>query len=131
MPHSTTPRIPLSTVSTLHAAEADVAHAGVDHLRPPRGGAIAQAIAVRAQERAALDDFAWDLELRLRRVVAAGFAARVTLAGAGEPVARPLPHVAAHVEQSVAVGREGPDVGGASITRVWAPGELAVPVVRQ
>ena len=48
------------------AAEADVAHAGVDHLRPAGRGAVAQAVAVGAQERAALDHLARHPELRLR-----------------------------------------------------------------
>src|SRR4051794_751611 len=53
------------------AAEADVAHAGVDHLGASRGGAVALAVAVGTQERAALDDLARDLELRLGGVQAA------------------------------------------------------------
>ena len=48
-----------------------MAHAGVDHLRPPGGGPVAQAVAVGAEERAALDHLARDPELRLRGVVAA------------------------------------------------------------
>ncbi len=52
-----------------YAAEADVAHAGVDRLRPARGGPVPQAVDVGAQERAALDHLAGHLELRLPRVV--------------------------------------------------------------
>ena len=52
--------------SRRRAADADVAHAGVDHLRPPRGGAVAHAVAVGAEVRAALDHLARDPELRLR-----------------------------------------------------------------
>src|SRR5215207_11251266 len=84
------------------AAEADVAHAGVDHLRPARGGAVAQAVAVGAQERAALDDLARDRELRLGGIPAGCLAAAV-------PVRRPLPDVARHVEQPEPVGLERPD----------------------
>ena len=38
-----------------HTPEADVAHPGVDHLRPASRGAVAHAIAVRAEVGAALD----------------------------------------------------------------------------
>ena len=51
-------------------AEPDVAHAGVDHLRSARRRPVAQAVAVRAQEGAALDHLARHPELRLARVVA-------------------------------------------------------------
>ena len=47
------------------APEADVAHAGVDHLGAPGRGAVAPAVAVGAQEGPALDDPARDGELRL------------------------------------------------------------------
>ena len=53
----------------LDAAEADVAHAGVDRLRPTGGRAVPQAVDVRAQERAALDHLARHLELWLSRIV--------------------------------------------------------------
>src|SRR5687768_13714739 len=53
-----------------HAPEADVAHAGVHHLGPPRRRAVAPAVAVGTEERPALDDLPRDPELRLRRVVA-------------------------------------------------------------
>src|SRR5918994_465463 len=68
-----------------HAAQADVAHARVDHLRPARGGPVAQAVLVGAQERAALDDLARDPELRPGRVEALALrsAARVPRDAAG------------------------------------------------
>ena len=44
-------------------------------LRAARGGPVAQAVVVRAEERAALDDLAWHPELRLGRVVAVRLAA--------------------------------------------------------
>src|SRR5215207_2305822 len=47
------------------AAEADVAHAGVDHLWAPGRGPVAPARAVGAQERPAFDDPARHGELRL------------------------------------------------------------------
>ena len=52
-------------VGPSHAPEADVAHAGVDHLRPAGGRPVAQAVGVGAQVRAALDHLAADPELRL------------------------------------------------------------------
>src|SRR5271166_2549206 len=52
------------------APEADVAHTGVDHLRLPRGRAIAKAVVGGAQMRSALDYAARDAKLRLARVVA-------------------------------------------------------------
>src|SRR6266581_5288660 len=101
------------------AAEADVRHAGVDHLRLARGGTVAEAVVRGAEVRAALDHLARDAELRLVRVVALGLRddARVDgraaaglddLVGAGGdvPVARPLPDVARHVVEPVAVRRE-------------------------
>ena len=91
------------------AAKADVAHAGVDHLRSPRGGSIAAAVTVGAQERSALDHLARHPELRLVRVVAARLAARIAGAGVGVPVAGPLPDVARHIEQAVAVGWKAAD----------------------
>ena len=50
---------PSGTVSS-YAPEAEVAHAGVDHLRPARRRPVAQAVAVGAQVRAALDHLAAD-----------------------------------------------------------------------
>ena len=59
----------------LHTAKADVAHTDISHLRPARRGPVAQAVGLRTQKRAALDDLARHRELRLGRVVAAGLAA--------------------------------------------------------
>ena len=124
------------------AAEADVAHAGVDHLRAPGGRPVAQAVAVGAEERPALDHLARDAELRLRRVVAlldcrragCGHAARlVGVPGWPRvPVGRPLPDVAGHVVEAEAVGREGADRRRRRRSpSSGPPGEVAVPVVRQ
>jgi uncharacterized membrane protein len=52
------------------AAEPDVGHSGVDHLRLPRGGPIAVAVVRRAQMRAAFHHLAWNAKLRLVHVVA-------------------------------------------------------------
>src|SRR5262245_42958904 len=91
----------------------------IDRLRVPGSRAIATAIAWRTQERAALDDLARDPDLRLAGVVAVllGSAARISrraasllLAGVGVdlgvPVAGPLPDIANHVMEPVAVRRE-------------------------
>src|ERR1700675_5183600 len=68
--------------------------------------------------RAALDDLAWNLDLRLAGVVAVFFAAaarifrnaarlrRVGLVLLRKPVGRPLPDIADHVVHAIAIGRE-------------------------
>src|SRR5690242_13795723 len=89
-----------------HAAKADVARARVDGLRAARRRAVAHAVAVGAQEGAALDGAAGDPELRLGWIVTlvqsdaarvawhtARLAGRLGMAG-GVPVRGPLPHVA-------------------------------------
>ena len=91
-----------------------MAHPGVDHLRPAGRRAVSLAVAVRAEERPALDHPARHPELRLARVVAAldlraarvaGDAARCRvrrrIVARGIPVARPLPDVPGHVEETV------------------------------
>src|SRR3954453_6292920 len=105
-------------IRSKHAAEADVAHAGVDGLRATGGRAVAQAVGVRTQVGAALDHLAADAELRLGAGVAplevappgilrrAARRAGVLRVPAGPPVVGPLPHVAGHVEQPEPVGRE-------------------------
>ena len=132
-----------SPTDAADAAEADVAHPGVDHLRPAGGGAVALAVAVGAQVRAALDHLAGDAELRLGRVVAAlhrrprpfgrDAARRLGVLGVSRrpPVRRPLPHVAGHVVQAVAVGGVRADRRGRAVAVVVTPREVAVPVVRQ
>ena len=49
---------PFRWAGSSYAPEADVAHAGVDHLRPARGRPVAQAVGVGAQVGAALDHLA-------------------------------------------------------------------------
>ena len=103
---------------------------------------VAKAIARGAQVRAALDHLARDAELGVVRVDArlALAAARVLRCtpcarrgsvGDGVPVRRPLPDVAGHVEQPVAVGgvtadRRGEDV---AIGRRVLPGEVPCQVL--
>ena len=55
-----------SSTPRADGAEADVAHAGVDHLWAPCSGAVSLTVAVGAEERPALDHLAGDAELRLR-----------------------------------------------------------------
>ncbi len=119
---------------------------GVDRLALPGRGTVAQAVAGSAQVRAALDHLARDR----RRQVAARLgddrvaedrcaARRYSLTGASarvprpEEVTGPLPHVASHVEQAVAVGRERAGRRGAleAIKEQVLPGELALPGVGQ
>ena len=58
-----------------------MAHAGIDHLRPARGGSVAHAVAVGTQIRAALDHFAGDPELWLPTVVAVSEVAAARVRG--------------------------------------------------
>src|SRR5262245_37265648 len=108
---------------THDAAEAEVAGRGVHVLRHARRGAVALAVVRRAQVRAAFHDFARDaLALRGAGIdaVFARAAARVGDRAAGlrdpavvlVPVDGPLPHVAGHVVEAVAVRRERADRRG-------------------
>src|SRR6056297_1207833 len=112
----------------------------VHRLALPRGGPVANAVLVGAEKRATLGDLARDLELGREGIEAllAGATARVgrDAAGLGRsrggigrmpigvPVAGPLPDIAGHVVEAVAVGREGADrrasgvaVGGGVLVR--------------
>jgi hypothetical protein len=117
---------------------------GVDRLALAGRGTVAQAVARSAQMRAALDHLARDSRRQVAarlgddRVAEDGRAARrcsLTRASAGVPrpeeVAGPLPHVAGHVEQAVAVGRECSGRRGAleAIQEQVLPRELALPGV--
>src|SRR4051812_18454374 len=82
-----------------HAAEADVAGRGVDRLALARRRPVAEAVVGRAQMRAALDHASLDAGSGGRRRRAARRAGSAEL----EAVRRPLPHVAGHVVQAVAV----------------------------
>src|SRR4029453_15243966 len=79
-----------------------VGGAGVDRLGHAGGRAVAPAVVGGAQMRAALHHLAGDG----RPVAGRGAAAVVGVAVGLVPVAGPLPDVADHVEQAVAVGRE-------------------------
>ena len=90
----------------------------IHRFRMARGRAVAAAVVRRAQMRAAFDDFAGDLDLRLAGVVAVFFAAaarifrnaarfrRVGLVLLRKPVGRPFPDIADHVVHAIAIGRK-------------------------
>ncbi len=118
---------------------------GVGRLALPRRRPVAQAIVGRAEVRAALEHPARDVRVGLSgRVallggldprVARGAARLRYLVGVArrEEVARPLPHVAGHVVQPVAVGGEGADRRRAlvAVGQEVLPGELALPRIRR
>src|SRR6185436_14883262 len=122
---------------------ADVAHPGVDLLRPAGGGPVAAAVAVGAEEAAALHHPARDGELRLRRVEArlTRAAGRVAGDAAGPlapvgrarrvPVGGPLPDVPRHIREAVAVGRKAAGGRRRAGPRLRLPREVAVPPVRE
>src|SRR4051794_36357817 len=109
------------------AAEADMAHAAVHHLRVAGCRAVAPAVGRRAEEGAALHHLPrnanrWlsGIEGCLHRGTARirrGATARLGRIGVrmarGPPVRGPLPDVPAHLEQAIAVRREAPDPAGA------------------
>src|SRR5690242_2954356 len=109
-----------------------------------RGWPITAAIVQRAQVRAALQDLAGNFDSRLAGIVTLilspaawifGNAARLLRFGlmpGGPPVGGPLPDVADHVVDAVAVRRKGRDRRGAleSILAEIPDGEIALPCVR-
>ncbi len=104
-----------------------------------RGGSACSSC--RRKVRPALDHLAGDAELGLSRVKALleRPAPRVGRHAAGlvgpsgmaidVPVGRPLPDVAGHVEETVAVRWKGPDLGGGAVAGLGSPRKVAVPVV--
>src|SRR3954451_22331905 len=96
-----------------------MAHARIDHLRPAGGGPVAQAVAVGAEKRTALDDLARNSKLGVSRVVAVCRTAWLGRAGLpAVPISCPFPDIAAHVKQPVAVGRETSDGCGRAVAGV-------------
>src|SRR5215475_12874942 len=89
---------------------------GIDRLRHARCRSIASAVVWRAQMRSALHDFARDLDVRHVGIVAlvsvAAFRVEARTARLRYllvllvPIRGPLPHVAGHVVQAVAIGRK-------------------------
>src|SRR3954447_4512850 len=138
------PGLSLLASAPADAADADMAHSGFDHLRVARGWPIASAIARRAEEAAALHHPARNPDLRLRwiegqlhrraaRIVgrAAGLG-RIGRMARHEPVGGPLPDIARHIEQSVAIRRIAADrrAAGAAVGLESPPGEGALPGIR-
>src|SRR5580693_1953061 len=101
-----------------HTPESEVARRRIHRFRMARGRAVAAAVIRRAQMRAAFDDLAGDFDLRLAGVVALRLAAaarifrhtarlrRVGLVLLRVPIGGPLPDIADHVVDAVAVGRK-------------------------
>src|ERR1043165_8710778 len=139
------------SLGTQDAAKADVARRRVDRLRVPSGRAITAAVVRRTQMRAALEHLAGNANVGLTGIVARRFrsaprvfrdAARlrcVSLVLCGPPIRGPLPHVADHVVDAVAVRRECRHRGRARVTirfeiLVWEgslPGVRHVSVARR
>src|SRR6266508_2825498 len=124
----------LAARSIQNGAETKVPGAEIDLLRLARGRTIPRAVVGSAQERAALDDAAWRLAGSQCEVLQRGSAgidrclARVTRA---IPIARPLPDIADHVVEAIAVRLEAADRRGPGVTvfvRI-VDGEDALPAV--
>src|SRR5208283_2934683 len=110
------------------ATKPHMARRCVDRLRMARCRAIAAAVIRCAEVRAALQDSARDSDVRLARVEAlillptarvsrnAACLICIRLMSSGVPVARPLPDIADHVADTVAVRRECHHRGGARET---------------
>src|SRR5215472_7580435 len=131
------------TSSSHNTAEADMAHAAVDHVRVARRRAIAPAVIGRAKKGAALDHLARNSELRLggvetglyraapRIVRDAARAFGVPDMPGAEPVGGPFPDISCHVEEPMTVWRKGAD-RRSSLEAVGAevlPREFALPGV--
>src|SRR5215470_10759638 len=126
------------------AAEPDVTGRRVDRLRQPCRRTVAITIIVGAEMRSALEHFARDSNGALARIEA------VTLVAAARihrnatrlllvfgmlrlvPVARPLPGVADHIVEAVAVGRECAHRRRSreAVASEILPGEFALPIIR-
>src|SRR5262249_46154406 len=91
---------------------------GINRLRMACGRTVAAAVVRRAKMRAAFDDFSGNFDLRQTRIVACGLWAtawifrnaacllRIRLMLGRPPIGGPLPDVADHVVDAVAIGRE-------------------------
>src|SRR6266436_4187657 len=128
---------------SLDAAKSEMAGRGIYRLGVARRRTIAAAIVRRAQMRTALDHLAWNPDVGLTRVVAAilAAAARILWNAAGfwrvsfvlrrMPVGRPLPDIADHVVDAVAVRRESGHRRGAFVSVLVEifPRKIALPCV--
>src|ERR1700730_6980757 len=129
---------------TNDAAEADMAHAAVDHLRVARRRAIAPAVVRGTEKRATFDDLARNRELRSsgietglyrpapRIVWPAGRVFGVRHMASAEPIGGPFPDISRHIEQPVAICREGAHRRGPleTVGTEVLPREFALPSVR-
>src|SRR5262245_25695875 len=117
-----------------HTAESDMARRSVDRMGVARGGAVTPAIARRAQMRAALQHLARDaagiarIDAGHARILERAAMVRA-LRRCGPPVGRPLPDVADHVVEAVAVRRERAHRRGArpAVEREILEREAALP----
>src|SRR5438105_5470801 len=128
---------------TNDAADADMAHAAVDHLRVARRRAIPPAVVGGAEKRAALDDLVRNRDLRLDGIETrlyrpapriARYAARafsVQHVPGAEPIGGPFPDIPRHIEQPVAVCPEDADRRGPleTVSTEVLPREFALPGV--
>src|SRR6516162_7848330 len=117
---------------------------GIDRLGMARGGAVTAAIIWRAEMRAAFQDLARNLDLRLAGIVARVLAAaarvlrdaaglrRIGLVPGRPPVGGPFPDIADHVADAVAVRRKRGHRRGALIAVLTEilDREISLPDVR-
>src|SRR5206468_12889868 len=111
--------------SSPDASKAKMTRGSIDRLGVARCRPVASAVVRRAQMRAAFDDLSWNFHIGGSGVVAVGLAAAArVLRNAARlhgirlmlrriPVGGPLPDIADHVVQPVAVWRECTDRRGA------------------
>src|SRR6516225_2358224 len=110
------------------ASKTNMAGGRIHRFRVARSRAVAAAVVRRAEMRAAFKDLARDFDLRQRRIVAVLLAPaagilwnaarfrRVGLMFGGPPISGPLPDIADHVVEAVAVRRERRHRRGARVT---------------
>src|SRR6266571_6920257 len=99
--------------------EADMARRRINRLGNTCRRAITQAVIRRAEEGPTFEHLSWDTDLRLCRINTLLFCppsrierdaacrGRVCWMMLLVPVRRPFPHIARHVIQTIAIGREG------------------------
>lgn len=135
--------LPCSLLSrSNNAPKAEVACRCIHRLGVARRRTVAAAVVWRAEMRAAFYDFAWYFDFRLKRIVTRLLlaaarvvwdTARLLLVGLVSrcvPVGRPLPDVANHVIDAIAVRRKGEHRGSADEAVVAAVLVREIPLPR-